>query len=177
MHSKIYVCMMIYLIGPMGSGKTTIGKILSSRLKYQFFDTDEEIKKKTGMSISSIFDKQGESGFRIIESQTLEELSIKQKSIISTGGGIVLMKENRVIMKNGTCIYLKIDFEEQLKRLTNSNDRPLVSKNSDGSIEMTNAAREPFFLDLADIVIDTSNLNENEVTQKILSSLKSKNEN
>ena len=177
MHSKIYVCMMIYLIGPMGSGKTTIGKILSSRLKYQFFDTDEEIKKKIGMSISSIFDKQGESGFRIIESQTLKELSIKSKSIISTGGGIVLMKENRVIMKNGTCIYLKIDFEEQLKRLANSDDRPLISKNSDGSIEKTNAAREPFFLDLADIVIDTSNLNENEVTQQILSSLKSKNEN
>jgi shikimate kinase len=169
--------MMIYLIGPMGSGKTTIGKILSSRLKYQFFDTDEEIKKKTGMSISSIFDKQGESGFRIIESQALEELSIKPKSIISTGGGTVLIKENRVIMKNGTCIYLKIDFEEQLKRLANSDDRPLVSKNSDGSIEKTNAAREPFFLDLADIVIDTSNLNENEVTQQILSSLKSKNEN
>ena len=80
-------------------------------------------------------------------------------------------------MKNGTCIYLKIDFEEQLKRLTNSDDRPLVSKNSDGSIEKTTSAREPFFLDLADIVIDTSNLNENEVTQKILSSLKSKNEN
>ena len=177
MHSKIYVCMMIYLIGPMGSGKTTIGKILSSRLEYQFFDTDEEIKKKIGMSISSIFDKQGESGFRIIESQTLKELSIKSKSIISTGGGIVLMKENRVIMKNGTCIYLKIDFEEQLKRLANSDDRPLFSKNSDGSIEKTNAAREPFFLDLADIVIDTSNLNENEVTQQILSSLKSKNEN
>ena len=177
MHSKIYVCMMIYLIGPMGSGKTTIGKILSSRLKYLFFDTDEEIKKKIGMSISSIFDKQGESGFRIIESQTLEGLSIKSKSIISTGGGIVLMKENRVIMKNGTCIYLKIDFEEQLKRLANSDDRPLVSKNFDGSIEKTNAAREPFFLDLADIVIDTSNLNENEVTQQILSSLKSKNEN
>ena len=177
MHSKIYVCMMIYLIGPMGSGKTTIGKILSSRLKYQFFDTDEEIKKKKGMSISSIFDKQGESGFRIIESQILEELSIKSKSIISTGGGIVLMKENRVIMKNGTCIYLKIDFEEQLKRLANSDDRPLVSKNFDGSIEKTNAAREPFFLDLADIVIDTSNLKENEVTQQILSSLKSKNEN
>ena len=161
----------------MGSGKTTIGKILSSRLKYQFFDTDEEIKKKIGMSISSIFNKQGESGFRIIESQTLEELSIKQKSIISTGGGIVLMKENRVIMKNGTCIYLKIDFEEQLKRLANSDDRPLVSKKSDRSIEKSNAAREPFFLDLADIVIDTSNLNENEVTQQILSSLKSKNEN
>ena len=161
----------------MGSGKTTIGKILSSRLKYQFFDTDEEIKKKKGMSISSIFDKQGESGFRIIESQILEELSIKSKSIISTGGGIVLMKENRVIMKNGTCIYLKIDFEEQLKRLANSDDRPLVSKNFDGSIEKTNAAREPFFLDLADIVIDTSNLNKNEVTQQILSSLKSKNEN
>ena len=161
----------------MGSGKTTIGKILSSRLKYQFFDTDEEIKKKIGTSISSIFDKQGESGFRIIESQMLEELSIKSKSIISTGGGIVLMKENRVILKNGTCIYLKIDFEEQLKRLANSDDRPLVSKNFDGSIEKTNAAREPFFLDLADIVIDTSNLNENEVTQQILSSLKSKNEN
>ena len=161
----------------MGSGKTTIGKILSSRLKYQFFDTDEEIKKKIGMSISSIFDKQGESGFRIIESQTLKELSIKSKSIISTGGGIVLMKENRVIMKNGTCIYLKIDFEEQLKRLANSDDRPLLSKKSDGSIEKTNAAREPFFLDLADIVIDTSNLNENEVTQQILSSLISKNEN
>jgi len=177
MHSKIYVYMMIYLIGPMGSGKTTIGKILSSRLKYQFFDTDEEIKKKIGMSISSIFDKQGESGFRIIESQLLEELSAKPESIISTGGGIVLMKENRVIMKNGTCIYLKIDFGEQLKRLTNSDDRPLFSKNSDESIEKTNAVREPFFLDLADIVIDTSNLNENEVTQQILSSLESKNEN
>ena len=121
----------------MGSGKTTIGKILSSRLKYQFFDTDEEIKKKTGITISSIFNKQGESGFRIIESQTLEELSTKQKSIISTGGGIVLMKENRVIMKNGTCIYLKIDFDEQLNRLANSDDRPLVSKNSYGCLLYT----------------------------------------
>ena len=80
-------------------------------------------------------------------------------------------------MKNGTCIYLKIDFEEQVKRLTNSDDRPLVSKKPDVSIKKTNSAREPFFLDLADIVIDTSNLNENEVTQQILSSLKSKNEN
>ena len=80
-------------------------------------------------------------------------------------------------MKNGTCIYLNIDFEEQLKRLANSDDRPLFSKNSDQSIKKTNAAREPFFLDLADIVIDTSNLNENEVTQQILSSLKSNNEN
>ena len=177
MHSKIYVYMMIYLIGPMGSGKTTVGKILSSRLKYQFFDTDEEIKKKIGMSISSIFDEQGESGFRIIESQMLKELSIKPKSIISTGGGIVLMKENRVIMKNGTCIYLNIDFEEQVKRLADSDDRPLFSKNSDQSIKKTNAAREPFFLDLADIVVDTSNLNENEVAQQILGSLKSKNEN
>ncbi len=173
MHSKIYICMMIYLIGPMGSGKTTIGKILSNRLKYQFFDTDEEIKKKTGMLISSIFDKQGESGFRFIESQMLEKLSIKPKSVISTGGGIVLMKENRVIIKNGTCIYLKINFEGQLKRLANSNDRPLVSKNFDESIKETNAAREPFFLDLADIVIDTSYLNENEVIQQILNSLKS----
>ena len=161
----------------MGSGKTTIGKILSSQLKYQFFDTDEEIKKKIGMSISSIFDKQGENAFRIIESKMLGELSIKPKSVISTGGGIVLMKENRVIMKNGTCIYLKIDFEGQIKRLANSDDRPLVNKNSDRSIKNTNAAREPFFLDLADIVIDTSNLNENEVTQQILNSLKSKNEN
>ena len=177
MHSKIYVCMMIYLIGPMGSGKTTIGKILSSQLKYQFFDTDEEIKKKIGMSISSIFDKQGENAFRIIESKMLGELSIKPKSVISTGGGIVLMKENRVIMKNGTCIYLKIDFEGQIKRLANSDDRPLVNKNIDRSIKKTNAAREPFFLDLADIVIDTSNFNESEVTQQILNSLKSKNEN
>ncbi|MAL31390.1 MAG: shikimate kinase [Gammaproteobacteria bacterium] len=165
--------MMIYLIGPMGSGKTTIGKILSSRLKYQFFDTDEEIKKKIGMSISSIFDKKGESGFRIIESQILEELSIKPRSVISTGGGIVLMKENRVIMKNGTCIYLKIDFERQRKRLANSDDRPLISKSSDGLIRKTNAAREPYFIDLANIVIDTSSLNENEVTQQILNSLKS----
>ena len=161
----------------MGSGKTTIGKILSSQLKYQFFDTDEEIKKKIGMSISSIFDKQGENAFRIIESKMLGELSIKPKSVISTGGGIVLMKENRVIMKNGTCIYLKIDFEGQIKRLANSDDRPLVNKNSDRSIKNTNAAREPFFLDLADIVIDTSNFNESEVTQQILNSLKSKNEN
>ncbi len=173
MHSKIYIYMMIYLIGPMGSGKTTIGKILSSRLKYQFFDTDEEIKKKIGMSISSIFDKKGESGFRIIESQMLEELSIKPRSVISTGGGIVLMKENRVIMKNGTCIYLKVDFERQRKRLANSDDRPLISKSSDGLIRKTNAAREPYFIDLANIVIDTSSLNENEVTQQILNSLKS----
>ena len=129
------------------------------------------------MSISSIFEKQGEKGFRIIESRMLGDLSIKPKSVISTGGGIVLMKENRVIMKKGTCIYLKINFEEQLIRLANSDDRPLVNKNSDGSIKKTNAAREPFFLDLADIVIDTSNLNEKEVTQQILSSLKSKNEN
>ena len=177
MQSKIYICMKIYIIGPMGSGKSTIGKMLSSQLKYKFFDTDEEIKKKAGMSITSIFDEQGENGFRLIESQILNELSIKPKSVISTGGGIVLMNTNRAVMKNGTCIYLKVDFERQVKRLANSDDRPLISKNSYRSIEQTNSTREPFFLDLADIVIDTSNLNENEVTQQILSSLKSKNEN
>ena len=76
-------------------------------------------------------------------------------------------------MKNGTCIYLKIDFERQRKRLANSDDRPLISKSSDGLIRKTNAAREPYFIDLANIVIDTSSLNENEVTQQILNSLKS----
>ena len=145
MHSKIYVCMMIYLIGPMGSGKTTIGKILSSRLKYQFFDTDEEIKKKIGMSISSILINKVRVGLGLLNHKCLRNCH-KAKIYNFNRRRNCSYEENRVIMKNGTCIYLKIDFEEQLKGLANSDDRPLVSKNSDGSIEKTNAAKSPSFL-------------------------------
>ena len=126
----------------MGSGKSTVGKIISSELFLNFFDTDEEIETRTGASIDWIFDLEGEEGFRKRESQILEEMVQQNSIVLSTGGGIILTESNRELLSSrGTVFYLATPIEVQLERTSKDKDRPLLKNGDPGKIleELHNA--------------------------------------
>jgi len=116
----------LYLIGMMGSGKTTVGKLLASELGYQFVDTDVLIERVAGRSISQIFAEDGEEAFRRIESQVLSELSAYTRRVISTGGGIVLRRENWSYLRHGIVVWLDVPVEQLQTRLQSDTTRPLL---------------------------------------------------
>lgn len=116
----------IYLIGMMGSGKTTIGQLLAKQLGYRFVDTDDLITKATHQSISDIFATEGEEAFREIESQVLSQLCAYQKFVIATGGGIILKKMNWSYLRHGIIIWLNVPIEELYNRLKEDTTRPLL---------------------------------------------------
>ena len=119
--------MNIFIVGPMGSGKSTVGKIISDELFMTFLDTDEEIELRTGASIDWIFDLEGESGFRKRESEILSEMVDKNSVVLSTGGGIILSDQNRELLSSrGTVFYLATPIAVQLERTSKDKDRPLL---------------------------------------------------
>lgn len=127
---KMCFVMIVYLIGFMGCGKSTIGKMLSNALGCLFYDTDIEIEKKANKSINMIFEEDGEDKFRNIEKEVLQELSKKKDAVISCGGGIVKSRENIDLMKEtGEVIYLEVTPEMIFNRVKNSNNRPLLNGN------------------------------------------------
>ena len=149
----------IVLVGPMGSGKTTIGRRLAHELDQDFFDTDHEIIDKTGVSIDHIFDIEGEEGFRERESKILENLCQMSNIILATGGGIVLLPKNREILKNtGMVVYLSSSLDQLLRRTTKSKTRPLLENSTDRrkTIAEIVEARDVFYREVASIVVDTT---------------------
>jgi shikimate kinase len=147
----------IYLIGPMGSGKTTIGHRLASLLGLSFRDCDRELEKLTGASVNLIFDIEGESGFRARETRMLESLATLEHVVVATGGGTILKAENRALMKrSGLVVYLQTTVAQQLERLRRDRSRPLL-QNGNRKQKLTElaAARNPLYLKLADIVFPT----------------------
>ena len=123
--------MRIFIVGPMASGKSTLGKKLAQTLEIDFLDTDNEIEKKAGAEISWIFEVEGEDGFRERESKALQKSVEKDNVVISTGGGIVTIEENRDLMSaKGKVVYLKTPIEIQLNRTENDKKRPLLSPGS-----------------------------------------------
>lgn len=149
----------IFLIGPMGSGKTTIGKQLAKMLRLQFYDCDQELERLTGASVSLIFDLEGEAGFRVRESQLLEQLTARQGVLIATGGGTVCKEENRRLLRSrGLVVYLKTSIENQLNRLDKDKSRPLLQ--ADDKVQRLQdlaAARNPLYDATADLVFSTRN--------------------
>ncbi|ACK65029.1 Shikimate kinase [Rippkaea orientalis PCC 8801] len=125
----------IYLIGMMGSGKSTIGKILAQRLDYRFFDTDILIERVTQQSINDIFVTQGETVFRDIETQVLSEVAACTRSVIATGGGIVLNSQNWSYLHHGLIIWLDVSIKLLKTRLINDTTRPLL-KESDLTLKL-----------------------------------------
>ena len=117
----------IYLIGMMGSGKTTVGKLLAEKLNYGFFDTDVAIEKLAQKTITEIFTTEGEAKFRQIESQTLRQISTYHRSAIATGGGIVQRPENWNYLRQGLSVWLDADLNLLNKRLGEDSSRPLAS--------------------------------------------------
>ena len=149
----------IILVGPMGSGKTTVGRRLARELNQDFFDTDHEIIDKTGVSIDHIFDIEGEDGFRERESKILENLCQMSNIILATGGGIVILPKNRKILKNaGLVVYLSSSVGQLLRRTNQSKTRPLLENSTDRRKTITELveARDAYYREVASIVVDTT---------------------
>ena len=148
--------MRIFIVGPMASGKSTLGKELAQALNVDFLDTDKEIEKKAGAEISWIFEVEGEKGFRERERKALQESIKEDDVVISTGGGIVTVKKNRdLIATKGKVVYLKTPLKLQLKRTEKDKKRPLLAKgNKKQILEALKKERDPKYEEIADITID-----------------------
>jgi shikimate kinase len=163
----------IFLVGPMASGKTTLGKLLAKRLGLQFLDTDHEIEKKTGVSVRVIFEMEGEPAFRDRESKILETLSHQPSLVLATGGGTVLRPENRQILATrGLVIYLKPDIETQLKRTADDRKRPLL-QNVDrrAFFQALQRTRDPLYQEVADVTVSVDNRPGKKMIEVMLSML------
>jgi len=166
--------MNIFIVGPMGSGKSTVGKIISDELFLSFHDTDEEIENRTGASIDWIFDLEGEEGFRKREAKILNELAQLNSIVLSTGGGIILSDENRdTLSSRGTVFYLATPISVQLERTSKDKDRPLL-KNGDPEtiLKELHETREELYEGVADYVVNTENLTSQEVAAEIIKLVK-----
>ncbi len=158
----------------MGAGKTTIGKLLADELGLEFLDVDREIESRSGVDIPWIFDKEGEAGFRLRESAALLELSVLDGVLISTGGGAVMLAENRHLMsERGTVIYLHTSVEEQARRTSRDRKRPLL-QNDDPALVLAQlmAIREPLYREVAAIIVDTDGRGPKIVAQDLAERLR-----
>lgn len=151
----------IFLVGPMGVGKTTIGRQLAKLLDYEFIDSDHEIEARSGASISWIFDVEGETGFRQREQSMIDELSRRDRIVLATGGGAVILPENRLALKQrGIVVYLKAGIDELLRRTAHDKNRPLLqTENPRKKLLDLLQEREPWYVEVADLVFDTQRKN------------------
>ena len=163
---------LLFLIGLMGAGKTTLGRVLAKQLEWKFYDTDQEIERKTGVNIPLIFELEGEVGFRKREATIIQELSFKAQAVIATGGGAVLLEENRVQMQNrGYVIYLDASPEVLWQRIFRDKNRPLIQgDNGFQNFISIHKARDQIYRDLADTTILTETQSVHETARKIISS-------
>lgn len=160
----------IYLIGPMGAGKSTIGRLLAKTLGISFLDSDREIERRTGVSIPMIFEYEGEAGFRKRESEMIAELTEQDSIVLATGGGSVLLPENRSLLRNqGFVVYLHCPVEKQLERTHKDSNRPLLkTENPRQRLQELFEIREPIYRGLADYVVDTGQASSRTVVRQIL---------
>jgi shikimate kinase len=163
----------IYLIGPMAAGKSTIGKLLAKRLNMEFYDTDAEIISCTGVEISLIFELESEEGFRARETNQLQLLSKLDGAVVATGGGIVLKKINRdILKKTGWVIYLQCSVEQQLSRTKFDTKRPLLQiDNPKKKLEELMQQRAPLYESLADVTVSTNKTSSRKVISSIIRQL------
>ncbi len=164
----------LFLVGPMGSGKTTIGRQLARRLKKSFIDSDHEIEDHTGASISLIFDIEGEEGFRSREKAIIDELTQQENIILSTGGGVVLAAENREHLKNrGTVIYLHAPLKKLFYRTSRDKNRPLLqTDNPREKLRQIVEERDPLYRETADLIVETENRTVHQVVSYIIRQVK-----
>jgi len=154
----------------MGAGKTTVGRALAASLRMDFIDSDQELERTTGVDIQTIFDLEGEAGFRRREQQAISRLTEKKNLVLATGGGTILSPENRkALRKSGTVIYLAASVDMQLKRTRHSTHRPLLqTENPRQRLEALMAEREPLYLQEADLTITTGNQSSRNVAREII---------
>ncbi len=160
----------IFLVGPMGAGKTTIGKQLAQLLHLEFIDTDQEIESRTGAPIDWIFDIEGEDGFRAREKEIIAELSQRQGIVLATGGGAVVTPENRTFLAGrGIVVYLETSIEQQLERTRKDKRRPLLQNTDDpeATLIALHKERDAQYREIADVVVATNENSIKSVANKI----------
>lgn len=165
----------IILVGPMGAGKSTIGRLLAKELRLPFRDSDKEIEQRTGASIPLIFDVEGEQGFREREHAAIVDLCRMRGVVLATGGGAVLREDNRDALRaGGRVIYLCTSVEQQLDRTSRDRNRPLLQKpNPRETLMNLMVVRDPLYREVADIIIQTDERPPRLVVVEILGQLQS----
>ncbi|MGH8480974.1 MAG: shikimate kinase AroK [Nevskiaceae bacterium] len=165
MHSRFNV----FLVGPMGAGKTTVGRRLAELRGLQFADSDHEVEQRTGVDIAYIFEKEGEAGFRRREKQVITELTAGQGLVLATGGGAVLDADNRQhLAGRGFVVYLRASIDHQLRRTGRTESRPLLqSGNPRDTLERLFAVRDPLYREVADLILDADGANARGLAQDI----------
>ena len=159
----------LFLIGPMGAGKTTIGRQLSRALGCSFYDSDRVIEERTGADIPLIFDLEGEAGFRKREYEILDELTGMQGIVLATGGGAILDTDNRNrLAARGSVIYLQTSVDQQLRRAGRDRNRPLLQTDDPRQrLEELMAVRDPLYREIADLTVVTNGRSVKQVVKEI----------
>ncbi len=164
----------VFLVGPMGAGKSTIGRCLAELLQKEFLDSDHEIEARTGASISLIFEVEGEAGFRRREASVIDELTQRRNLVLATGGGAVLAADNRARLRaRGLVVYLHAPLDMLVKRMRHDRHRPLLqTADPRRTLEEILKAREPLYRETADVVVETSSRAPMTVAREIVKQLK-----
>jgi len=167
MHDKIFV------IGPMGAGKTAIGRELARQLGLEFVDADHEIERRTGADIALIFEKEGEAGFRRREREVIAELTQRDRLVLATGGGAVLDPANREALKtSGFVIYLKASVSAQATRTAQNRNRPLLeTEDRQERLKQLFEVRAPLYESLAELTVETDSGQVKHISQRIIEEL------
>jgi len=164
----------LFLVGPMGSGKSAVGRALARALQRDFYDSDDVLEERTGVDIPFIFEKEGEPGFRQRESRIIDELTALHGIVLATGGGAVVNDDNRRHLgARGFVIYLETSVDQQLRRTGRGRERPLLTQVDDrrALLEELMADRESRYCEIADLVVNTDGRKVQAVTRQILEEL------
>ncbi len=163
----------LFLVGPMGAGKSTIGRQLARTLRVPFSDSDKVIVERTGANIPLIFELEGEQGFRERESAVIDDLTQQRGMVLATGGGAILAAENRKHLKaRGTVVYLHTSVDQQLERTSRDRNRPLLqTENPRERLEQLMEIREPLYREIADLVVSTDANSVKHVVREIVNYL------
>lgn len=157
----------------MGAGKSTIGKLLAKALGRDFCDSDKEIERRTGVTIPMIFEYEGEAGFRRRESEVLARLGEQDSAVIATGGGAVLLPENRELLRRrGFVVYLKCSIDKQLERTHKDTNRPLLRTDDPRQrLQELFLERDPLYTETSDLIVDTGVLSGQAAVKRIIHAL------
>lgn len=166
----------LFLIGPMGSGKSAVGRALAAELHREFYDSDDEIESRTGVDVAFIFEKEGESGFRQREARVIADLTAKDGIVLATGGGAILAADNRRYLGGrGFVVYLQTSVDQQLRRTRRGRERPLIAGEDEVDrrqvLETLMSQRTATYEELADLIVKTDGRKVNAVTREILDRL------
>jgi shikimate kinase len=165
----------IILVGPMGSGKSAVGRLLAQRLGLALVDSDAEIEARTGVDISYIFEREGEAGFRVREADVIDEITQRQGLLVATGGGAVLDPHTRARLRDRGCVvYLRTSVDQQLARTRRNSLRPLLmNPDPRGTLERLMQQRAALYEEVADVTVDTDGRKVSTVVDEILRQLES----